>query len=261
MTPVHSSSALVRTDALATLRAKVAAVTEPAVDHGVLAFGVDALDDRLAAGGLAVGGLHEMTGASSALADDAAATLFIAGVAARFAVAANGPVLWATTKFDLYAPGLEQAGLAPANVVFAEPRDDAELLAVVEDAVRDGSPAAVVGEVRRASMTATRRLQLVAGEAGVPVLLFRRWHRTGVDPLAEQSAAATRWRVACAPSEPLLVPGVGRARWRVELARQRGGEPFSLLLEGCDAQGRLAVPAAPRRRAAAAAGTAQHLAA
>ena len=261
MIPVHFSSAPVRTDALATLRAKVAAVTEQAVDHGVLAFGVDALDDRLAASGLAVGGLHEVTGASSTLADDAAATLFIAGVAARFAVAANSPVLWATTRFDLYAPGLEQAGLAPAHVIFAEPRDDAELLAVVEDAVRDGSPAAVVGEVRRASMTATRRLQLVAGEAGVPVLLFRRWHRAGVDPLAEQSAAATRWRVACAPSGPLPVPGVGRARWRVELARQRGGESFSLLLEGCDAQGRLAVPAASRRRAVAAAGTAQHLAA
>ena len=248
-------------DRIADLRARVAAVAVSTADHGVLPFGVDRIDDRLALGGLSAGGLHEFTGASSTLADDAAATLFIAGVAARFAVAAASPVLWATTRFDLYAPGLEQAGLAPAHVIFAEPRDDAELLAVVEDAVRDGSPAAVVGEVRRASMTATRRLQLVAGEAGVPVLLFRRWHRAGVDPLAEQSAAATRWRVACAPSGPLPVPGVGRARWRIELARQRGGESFSLLLEGCDAQGRLAVPAAPRRRAAAAAGTAQHLAA
>ena len=261
MVPLRPSIAPVPAEALATLRAKVAAVTERSVDHGVLAFGVDTLDNRLAAGGLSVGGLHEMTGASSALADDAAATLFIAGIAARFAVAANGPVLWATTKFDLYAPGLEQVGLAPAHVIFAEPRDDNQLLAVLEDAVRDGSPAAVVGEVRRASMTATRRLQLAAGEIGVPVLLFRRWHRAHVDPLAEPSAAATRWRIACAPSGPLGIPGVGRARWRVELARQRGGESFSLLLEGCDAQGRLAVPAVPRRRAAAAAGTAQHLAA
>lgn len=261
LSPSHSPTAPVQTDALATLRAKVAAVTERAVDHGVLAFGVDALDERLAAGGLAVGGLHEVTGASSSLADDAAATLFIAGIVARFAVAASSPVLWATTRFDLYAPGLEQAGLAPAHVIFAEPRDDDQLLAVLEDAVRDGSPAAVVGEVRRASMTATRRLQLACGEAGVPVLLFRRWHRVGIEPLSEPSAAATRWRIACAPSGQLAVPGVGRARWTVELARQRGGEPFSLLLEGCDASGRLAVPAAARRRATAAAGTAQHLAA
>ena len=246
---------------IADLRTRVAAVAASTVDQYVLPFGVDAVDDRLAAGGLSAGGLHEVAGASMSLADDAAATLFVAGIAARFATAANSPVLWATTKFDLYAPGLEQAGLAPAQVIFAEPRDDDQLLAVLEDAVRDGSPAAVVGEVRRASMTATRRLQLAAGEAGVPVLLFRRWHRTGREPFAEPSAAATRWRIACAPSGPLSVAGVGRARWAVDLVRQRGGEPFSCLLEGCDAQGRLTVPAAARRRAAQAAGTAQHLAA
>ena len=248
-------------DRITALRARVAAVAASTVDYGVLPFGVELLDDRLAAGGLSAGGLHEVAGASTSLADDAAATLFVAGIAARFATAANSPVLWATTRFDLYAPGLEQAGLAPAHVIFAEPQDDDQLLAVLEDAVRDGSPAAVVGEVRRASMTATRRLQLAAGEAGVPVLLFRRWHRAGREPFSESSAAATRWRVACAPSGPLSVPGVGRARWSVDLVRQRGGEPFSLILEGCDASGRLAVPAAPRRRAAQAVGTAKHLAA
>jgi protein ImuA len=246
---------------VADLRARIASVTESTVDHGTLPFGVDQLDSKLAAGGLSAGGLHEVAAASTSLGDDAAATLFITGIAARFAAAAAAPVLWATTRFDLYAPGLEQAGLAPANVIYVEARDDTELLAVVEDAVRDGSPAAVVGEIRRASMTATRRLQLVAGEAGVPVLLFRRWHRAGREPFVEPSAAATRWRVACAPSGPLRVAGVGRARWSVDLVRQRGGEPFSLLLEGCDAQGRLAVPAASRRRAAPAAGTVQHLAA
>jgi protein ImuA len=248
-------------DRIADLRARIAAVAASTTDHGVLPFGIESLDDRLAAGGLSGGWLHEVSGASTSLADDAAATLFVAGIAARFAIAAAAPVLWATTRFDLYAPGLEQAGLAPANVIFAEPRDDDQLLAVLEDAVRDGSPAAVIGEVRRASMTATRRLQLAAGEAGVPVLLFRRWHRAGREPLSEPSAAATRWRIACAPSGPLRVAGVGRARWRVDLVRQRGGEPFSLTLEGCDATGRLAVPAAARRRAAPAAGTAQYLAA
>ena len=248
-------------DRIAELRSRVAQVVSTAADHGTLAFGVDVLDDGLAAGGLLAGGLHEIAGSSTSLADDAAATLFMAGIAARFATGSGGPVLWASTKVDLYAPGLEQAGLVPGNVIYAEARHDAELLAVVEDAVRDGSPAAVIGEVRGASMTATRRLQLAAGEAGVPVLLFRRWRRTGREPFAEPSAAATRWRIGCAPSGPLRVAGVGRARWIVDLVRQRGGEPFSLILEGCDASGMLAVPAAARRRAAPAAGTTQHLAA
>ena len=250
-----------RSDQIAVLRASVEAVGGPPVDHGVLAFGIDAIDDRLAHGGLTVGGLHEVAAATTALGDDAAATLFVGGIAARFAAGAGAPVLWATTRFDLYAPGLEQAGLSPADLLFAQPPDETQLLAVLEDAVRDGSPALVIGEVRRADMTATRRLQLAAGEAGVPVLLFRRWRKLGVDPFGQPSTAATRWRVGCVPSASLRVAGVGRARWAVDLVRQRGGEPFSTIVEGCDAQGRLAVPAPARRRAAAGQGAAQHLAA
>lgn len=250
-----------RSDQIAVLRASVEGIGGPTVDHGVLAFGVDAIDDRLAQGGLAVGGLHEVAGATTVLGDDAAATLFVGGIAARFAAGAGAPVLWATTRFDLYAPGLEQAGLSPANVLFAQPRDETQLLAVLEDAVRDGSPALVVGEVRRADMTATRRLQLAAGETGVPVLLFRRWRKLGVDPFGQPSAAATRWRIGCAPSASLRVAGVGRPRWAVDLVRQRGGEPFSCLVEGCDVQGCLAVPTPARRRTAAGQGAAQHLAA
>src|SRR3546814_12988616 len=52
-------------------------------------------------------------------------------------------------------------------------------------------------------------------------------------------------------STPLSMPGVGRGRWSVELVRQRGGPPFSLELEACDDQGRLALPAATRDRAVA----------
>jgi protein ImuA len=77
-------------------------------------------------------------------------------------------------------------------------------------------------------------------------LLLRRWRKG--DPLAEPSSALTRWRIGSAPSAPLPVPGVGRARWHVELARQRGGPGFSCLLEASDAQGRLAVPALSSHR-------------
>jgi protein ImuA len=222
----------------------------------VLPFDVDVVDRRLAASGLTLGGLHEFAAVSPALGDNAAATLFLAGIVARCAQAVGAPVLWALTRFDLYAPGLEQVGLPASSVLYAEARDDAAMLAVIEDAVRDGTPAAVIGEVRVASMVATRRLQLVAGEAGVPVLLLRRWRKTGVDPLAAPSAAATRWRIGCLPSAKLPVAGVGRPRWQVDLVRQRGGDAHSWQLEGCDAHGRLAVPAPPRDRAGATAGPA-----
>nr|WP_239474932.1 protein ImuA [Sphingomonas sp. BT552] len=217
-------------------------------ETAVLPFGIDALDKRLAEGGLVLGGLHEVSAATPTLTDDAAATLFSVGIAARAAAGSGRRVLWALTRFDLYAPGLEQAGLDPATLLFVEAKDDKDVLAVMEDGLRHGGLASVVGEVKRADMVATRRLQLAAMSGGTPALLARRWRKAGVSPLTELSAAMTRWRIACAPSERLPAPGVGRARWTVELARQRGGPPFTLELEACDDTGRLALPAAPLDR-------------
>ncbi|RSV14916.1 protein ImuA [Sphingomonas sp. ABOLF] len=220
-------------------------------------FELAALDSRLAGGGLRAGALHEVAAQTCSLCDDAAATLFLAGIAAREARHAGGPVLWVSCRSDLYAPGLAQGGLPSAEVIHAQPRDDNALLAVVEDAVRDGTPSAVVAEAGRISMVASRRLQLVAADADLPVLLLRRHRRRDRDPLGEPSAAWTRWRIASAPSGRLDVAGVGRARWSVEMARQRGGEPFSLIVEGSDETGRLAVPAALGRGTAETAGTAR----
>ncbi len=235
-----------RHQALAFLRDTIREVREG--ESTVLPFGIDALDTRMAERGLALGGLHEVSPATPTLTDDAAATLFAVGVAARAAAANGRRVLWAVTRFDLYAPGLEQAGLDPATLLFVEARDDKDVLAVMEDGLRHGSLAAVVGEVKRADMVATRRLQLAAMQGGTPALLARRWRRQEVCPLTEMSAAMTRWRIGCAPSARLPAPGVGRARWTVELARQRGGPPFTLELEACDDTGRLALPAAPLHR-------------
>lgn len=237
-------------DPLHELRQQVAALASPARGGGMLAFGVSEIDARLADGGLALGALHEVAAAAPALAEDAAATLFLTGIAARTDRAV--PVLWVLTRFDLYAPGIEHAGLAPARVLFAQARDDRELLAIMEDGLRQGGVAAVIGEVRRADRTATRRLQLAAADHHIPALLLRRWRKLGACPLSEPSAATTRWRIGCAPSRPLGIPGVGRARWTVDLVRQRNGNPFTLTMEGCDAQGRLGLPAPARDRAAGA---------
>lgn len=234
------------------LRAEIAAIADGgrAADRSCLPFGLDALDRRLAGGGLAADALHEVAGATSALGDDAAATLFAAAIAAR----SEGQVLWALARRDLFAPGLAAVGLAPGRVLYAECRSDAEVLAVMEEGLRHGGLAAVVGEAGRVALAATRRLQLAAEEGGTLALLLRRWRRSGADPLALPSAAFTRWRLACVPSAPLPVPGLGRARWQLALVRQRGGAPFELILESPDAEARLALFArAPDRAPAKAA--------
>ena len=205
-----------------------------------LPFGVGAIDATLADHGLRLDALHEVAGASPGFGDDAAATLFLAGIAAR----AWGPVLWVVRRRDLFAPGLAQVGLAPHRLIYCEAQDDADLLGIMEEGLRHRGLGAVIGEAKRVGMAATRRLQLAAEGGRTVALLMKRHGKAGDDPIGTPSAAITRWRVATAPSSPLPVEGIGRARWRVELARQRGGAAGHWIVEACDETGRCALPAA-----------------
>lgn len=216
----------------------------------VLPFGLAAIDTRLGAGGLRLDSLHEVAAATPGLGDDAAATLFLAGIAAR----AWGPILWVVRRRDLFAPGLAQVGLKAARVLYAEAADDAELLALMEEGLRHRGLGAVIGEVKRASLANSRRLQLAAEGGRTIALLLKRHARDDADPLAVPSAAITRWRIGAVPSTPLpaAVAGVGRARWHAALVRQRGGDPHHWTLEACDETGRLALPARLADRPAAA---------
>ena len=219
--------------------------------NAVLAFGVAEVDRRLPGGGLALGALHEVAGGGNGAIDGAAAALFAAGIAAR----TKGKVLWCMARTDLFAPALAQAGLAPDRVIYVEAGDDRTVLACMEEGLRHGGLGAVIGEVARLSMTASRRLQLAAEGTGAVGLALRRWSRpVDATDFGQPTAAMTRWRVSVLPSTPLPVPGVGRHRWLVELIRARAGESADFELEACDDTGRLAVPAELADRPAAAAG-------
>jgi protein ImuA len=203
-------------------------------------FGVPAIDRHLPGKGLALGSLHEFVEGGQAAEFAGAATLFVAGIAARL----KGPVLWCLNRRDLFAPGLARAGLHPSRLVYAETLRDREVLPVMEEGLKEQGLAAVVGEVTRLGLAASRRLQLAAERSGVPALVLRRWWTLAEKELASlPTAASTRWRIAPHASSVLPVPGIGRARWHVELLRCRGGEPHSWMLEACDETGRLALPA------------------
>lgn len=207
--------------------------------RAALPFGVGAIDERLPGGGLALGALHEVAGGGDGAVDGAAAALFAAGIAAR----TGGKVLWCVTRSDLFAPGLAQAGLAPDRLIHVEAGDEKALLACFEEGLRHGGLGAVVGEVARLSMAASRRLQLAAENSGTLGLAVRRWRRQAeADGFGQPTAAVTRWKVSALPSSPLPVAGIGRARWRLELLRCRGGENADFTVEACDGSGRLALP-------------------
>jgi protein ImuA len=177
-----------------------------------------------------------------------------------------GIVLWCLKRPDLYGPGLLAHGLDPARLVLVAARRDDEILWAVEEGLRSGLAsglAAVVGEIGQLPMVAGRRLQLAAERSGVTAFILRRW-RNAAEAMAERdrpSAALTRWRVAALPQAKIGPqariadePGIGQARWRVELRRVRGGAPGIWDVEAADATGHVCLsaeladrPAAPAR--------------
>jgi protein ImuA len=212
-----------------------------------LPFGIS-VDEHLPGGGLALGQLHEVIEAGPAGEYAGLATLFTAGILARLA----GPVLWCLRGRDLFAPALCRIGLHPDRVIYCETWNDRDVLPAMEEGLRCKGLAGVVGEVTRLSLTASRRLQLTAAETGVSSIVIRRWRNTKEKEAAgEPNAAATRWRVSPHPSPGAEFDGLERQHWQVELLRVRGGEPRSWILEACDAQGYLALPAALAKRSAA----------
>ena len=240
----------------------------------VLPFGVDAIDRHLPGGGLLRGALHEI------FADDAGiATAFCALLAGRLAGdAENHAILWCERPWTLdagalYGPALLQFGIDPARMILVRPRRDADALWAMEEGLRCGRIAAVVGEITDMSLTASRRLQLAAEETGVTALMLR--------PKTEKptpSAAVTRWRLDAVEHEtgdtgvsriterandndrkqpgttgltfdgpPGLdsdgPPGLGAARWRAELFRCRGGVAANWMMEWNDETGNFSLAA------------------
>jgi protein ImuA len=230
-------------DPLLTLRERVRRIEQPsATVHGVLPFGVAAIDRALPGGGLARGVLHEILGAGGDEEDGALAAAFAAGIVARLAPATDGIVLWCLARPDLYGPGLVVHGLDPARLVIVRTARDTEILWAMEEGLRSSGVAAVVGEVGVLSDVASRRLQLAAERSGITAFALRRW-RSNEQAARERnrpSAAATRWRIAALPSQPIpirlearIIPSIPleghgihefRSGLMVSLSAPRGGE-------------------------------------
>jgi protein ImuA len=206
-----------------------------------MSLGDARVDGCFLGGGLPLGCWHELVGAEA----DLEAAAVTAGFAARLcgALARAGQVVWVLRRDDLYAPGLSELGLPPGRLMLVRTRSEAESFAALEDALSARGVAAAVGEVERIGLTAGRRLQLACERRGATgLLLHRRLFGTASnrDARAEPAVAASRWRLAPAPSETAIgetglgEPGLGPPRWAARLERARGGRSGGWIMEAYD---------------------------
>jgi protein ImuA len=128
------------------------------------------IDRVLPGGGLAYGALHQVADGGHGAVHGTAAASFAAGIAAR----TRGKVLWCLTRADLFAPSLSQAGLSSGRVIYVECWHDETVVACFEEGLRHKGLGAVVAEITRLPMTASRHLQRAAETSGVIGIAVRR---------------------------------------------------------------------------------------
>ena len=184
--------------------------------------------NRALGGGLACAALHEL--APTTPIHLGATSGFALAVAAR--ASGERQVLWVTTDYAAgegggpYGPGLDLFGMASARLLVLRVPKPVDVLWAMEEGLRCRALACVIaemtGEGAVADLTATRRLALAARE-GVSAqnsglgLLIR--HKITDMP----SAAATRWEIAPALSQPDAYGGICRARFDLSLCKNRRG--------------------------------------
>jgi protein ImuA len=190
------------------------------------------VDGLLPGGGLALGRWHEVTGDGLEIETGAATAAFAAALARP--MAGQGAVVWVMRREDLHAPGLAGLGFPAERLIQVSAASEAEVLAALEDALASAGVAAAIGEAEDVDLTAGRRLQLACERRGATGFVIRRRPFGGVMRGGQGTAAETRWKVGCAPSDPAGEPGLGPPRWRVELERCRGGRTGGWLMEMTD---------------------------
>src|SRR6516165_8439524 len=208
-----------------------------------VALGIADIDATLG-GGLDVGTLHDVAAARAS--EASAATGFALAVATRFACARRRTaqtrtsatvVLWILEDLLMhesgapYGPGLEQAGIAPEELITVAATRPRDVLWAMEEALRCRAVGVVIGETAAHGIdqVAMRRLSLAAAAGGTLGLLLR------TEPDDACCAAATRWIVGAARSFALSTSqrcrGVGPPRWALRLMRNRRGRPGAWIVE------------------------------
>ena len=208
-------------------------------------LGLAAVDNHLPAGGMARSGLHDVS--PRAYGDMPAAMGFALALALRRLDDAGErrPLLWCRLKAQereygrLYGHGLEGLGLPRRRFVTVTLPTPVALLWIMEEALKSGALALVIGDgdAAHADLTATRRLQLAAaaGKSAGLLVLAR--------PDASATASHTRWLAgSCASaSPPHDAAAPGKPAWTIELTRARGGRPGAWTLEWQHAPHRFSV--------------------
>ena len=130
------------------------------------------LDERLPGGGWPLSTLVELLVPAAGVGE---IRLLLPALRALSAAKPDAPrwIAWLAPPHLPYAPALADAGLDPLRTLVIRPRAGLDRLWAMEQALRSGACAAVLGWTGAATDQALRRLKLAAGEGRSLGILFR----------------------------------------------------------------------------------------
>jgi len=165
-----------------------------------------------------VGAVHEFI--SSTAEDAAASNAFMAGLAGNL-MSDNGINIWVGKSRNLFPPALAAFVKRPEHTLFIETPTEKNMLWVVEEALKCEGLACVFCDLPALDFKTSRRFQLAVEKSHVTGFIHRRQPRQ-----LNTTACVSRWHVTPLPgSKPKGMPGVGYARWQVNLQKVRNGKP------------------------------------
>ena len=211
----------VRSDIIAQLQKELLPLQgfKHAANDTTIDTGLGPVTDAFPNGVFPLGAIHEF------IAEDAAATTgFIAGILAAL-MQNDAACLWISSSRTIFPPALHTFGISPGKIIFVDPQKERELLWSMEEALKCTGLAAVVGELKELSFTASRRLQLAVEQSRATGFILRA-------KATNATACVTRWKITSLPGELNdNMPGVGFPRWNIQLLKVRNGKPGSWQME------------------------------
>jgi protein ImuA len=189
-----------------------------------LDLGLGAMNEAFPHHSFPLGSVHEFIshGAESAAVTAGFISVLLAGL-----MKSGGAVLWIGSCRTIFPPALKIFGIVPERIVFIDLHKERDVLWAMEEALKCGGLAAVVGEMPEFSFTVSRRFQLAVEQSRVTGFIFRTNPRN-IHP----NAAVSRWKISPLPTESCDdLPGLGFPRWNIELLKIRNGKPGSWQVE------------------------------
>jgi len=191
--------------------------------HGI-DFGLGTISNAFPGNAFPLAALHEFLATNM---EDAAASGGFISVLLSTLMKKGGLCLWISAQRKIFPPSLITFGLSPERIIFIDLQNERDVLWASEEALKCESLTAVVTELDEISFAQSRRLQLVIEKSRVTAFVIRK----NAGKLSSTLAAA-RWRISAMPSGAIDgLPGLGFARWHVELLKVKNGIPGNWMIE------------------------------